>query len=103
MQYIALHFFVSFIFICSVDLCIGFLRSSLVLLLLTGTGFSVNLLTSNTESCDEDDDVGVCVVEELVDKPGTTNGTQFEKLQSILLPFVGEMWFLTAGPVYIYS
>ena len=33
------------------------------------------LLTSNTESCDEDDDVGVGVVEELVDKPGTTNGT----------------------------
>ena len=39
------------------------------------------LLMSNTESCDEDDDeVGVTVVEELVDKPGT-------------------MWFLTAGPV----
>ena len=31
---------------------------------------------SNTESCDDDDeDVGVGVVEELVDKPGTSNGT----------------------------
>ena len=34
------------------------------------------LKTSNTESCDEDDEeVGVGVVEELVDKPGTTNDT----------------------------
>ena len=35
------------------------------------------LLTSNTESCDEDDgEVGEGVVEEeLVDRPGTTNGT----------------------------
>ena len=41
-----------------------------------GTGFSVYLLSSNTESCDEDDDdVSVGVVKELVDKPGTTNGT----------------------------
>ena len=40
-----------------------------------GTGFPVYLLT-NTESCDEDDEeVGVGVVEEHVDKPGTTNGT----------------------------
>ena len=48
------------------------------------------LLTSNTESCDEDDEeVGVGVVGELVQKPGTTNGTQFEKLlQSMLLPFL---------------
>ena len=38
--------------------------------------FSVYLLTSNTESCDEDDEkVGVGVVEELVDRPGATNGT----------------------------
>ena len=37
--------------------------------LLSGTGVSVYLLTSNTESYDEDDDeVGVDVVEELVDK-----------------------------------
>ena len=48
----------------------------LVLPLLSGAGFSVYLLTSNTESCDEDDDeVGVGVVEELEDEPGTTNGT----------------------------
>ena len=48
------------------------------------------LLRSNTESCDEDDGErgeGV-VVEELADKPGTTNGTSFEILQSILLPFL---------------
>ena len=46
------------------------------------------LLTSNTESSDEDE-VGVGVVEELVDKPGTTNGTEFQIfLQSILLPFL---------------
>ena len=52
-------------------------RSSLVLPLLSGTGFSMYLLTSNTESCDEDDgEVGEGVVEEeLADKPGTTNGT----------------------------
>ena len=42
----------------------------------------MNLLTSNTESFDEDDgEVGESVVEEelaqeeLADKPGTTNGT----------------------------
>ena len=58
------------------------------------------LLTPNTESCDEDDEVGVGVVEEeLADKSGTTDGTEFDKLQSILLPFLVEMWFLTAGPV----
>ena len=67
--------------------------------LLSVAGFTVYLLTSTTESCDEDDEVGVGVVEELVDKPGTTNGTLFDILQSILLPFFGEMWFLTAGPV----
>ena len=34
------------------------------------------LVTSNTESCDQDDEeVGVGVVEEPVDKPGTTNST----------------------------
>ena len=47
------------------------------------------LLSSDTESCDEDDDdVGEgAVEEELADKPGTTNGTQFDLRQSILLPF----------------
>ena len=51
--------------------------SSPIFPLLSGAGFSVYLLTSNTESCDEDDeevDVGA-VEEELVDTPGTTNGT----------------------------
>ena len=62
-------------FMVSVDSCNGFpSSSSLVLPLLFGTGFSVYLLTSNTESCG-DDEVCVGVVEELVDKPGTTNGT----------------------------
>ena len=72
--------------------CSGSPRSSpLVLPLLSGTGFSVYLLTSNTESCDEDDgEVGEGVVEEeLADKTGTTNGTKFDML----------LWFLTAGPV----
>ena len=60
------------------------------------------LLTSNTESCDEDDgEVGEGLVEEeLADKPGTTNGTQFDILQSInSLAITDEMWFLTADPV----
>ena len=58
------------------------------------------LLTSNTESCDEDDEeVGVGVVEELVDKPGTTNGAQFDMIAINSLAIFGEMWFLTAGPV----
>ena len=50
-----------FLFSVSVGLCRGFPRSSsLVLPLLSGTGFSMYLLTSNTDSCDEDDDdVGV--------------------------------------------
>ena len=49
----------------------------MVLPLLSDTGFSVYLLTSNTESCDEDDgEEGEGVdEEELADKPGTTNGT----------------------------
>ena len=64
-------------FLVSVDKCSGFHRnSSLVLPLLSVAGFSVYLLTSNTESCDADvEEVGVDDVEELVDKPGTTNGT----------------------------
>ena len=79
-----LHFYVCFRFLL-VCLCSGSPRSSsLVLPLHPGTGFSVYLLTSNTESCDEDDEeVCVGVVEELVDKPRTTNG----------------MWFLAAGRV----
>ena len=89
-------------FLVSVDSCSGFPRtSSLVLPLLSGTGFSVYLLTSNTESCDEDvEEVGVGDVEELVDKLWTTNGTQFDILQSFFLFFFfGELWFSTAGPM----
>ena len=90
-----------FMFSVSVDSCSGSPRSSShVLALLSGTGFSVYVLSSNTESCDEDvEEVGVGVVEELVDKPGTTNGTWFDILQSILLPFLVRCGFLTAGPV----
>ena len=52
------------------------------------------LLTSNAECCDEDDEeVGVGVVEELVDKPVTTNGTWFDILQSIVLPFLVRCGF----------
>ena len=58
------------------------------------------LLTSNTESCDEDvEEVGVGVEEELVDKPGTTNGTWFGYIAINALAIFGEMWFLNAGPV----
>ena len=54
-RYPAIHVidpFVIFLFSVSVRLCSGFLRIS-----------------------EDDDEVGVGVVEELVDKPGTTNGT----------------------------
>ena len=71
-----LHFY--FLFSVSVDSRSVSPRSSpLILPLLSCTGFSVYLLTSNTESCDEDDeevDEGV-VEEELADIPGTTSGT----------------------------
>ena len=62
-------------FLVSVESCSGSPRSSsLVLPLLSCTGFSVYLLTSNTESCDEDDGEVVegAVEEEPADKPGTT-------------------------------
>ena len=50
---------------------------------------------SNMESCGEDDgEEGDGVVEEdLVDRPGNTNGTQFDILQSILLPFLMRCGF----------
>ena len=53
------------------------------------------LLTSNAESCEEDDvEVGEGIVEEeLADIPGTTNGTKFDILQSILLPFLMRCGF----------
>ena len=52
-------------------------------------------LLANVDSSDEDGDEadeGV-VDEELADIPGTTNGTQFENLQSILLPFLMRCGF----------
>ena len=54
-----------------------------------------DLVCRNTESCDEDDgEVGEGVVEEdLADEPGTTNGTQLDILQSILLPFLMRCGF----------
>ena len=66
-----------FLFSVSVDSCSGSSRSSsLALPLLACTGFSVYLFTSQTESCDEDDEVDEGVVEEgLADIPRTTNGT----------------------------
>ena len=86
-------------FSVSVGLCTRFPRSSsLVLPLLSGTGFSVYLLTSNSESCDEDDEeVGVGCEEELVDKPGTAYIVRYIAINSLAL--FGEMWFLTACPL----
>ena len=53
------------------------------------------LLSSNTESCDEDDgEVGEgAVEEELSGKRGTTNGTKLVLLPSILLPFLMRCGF----------
>ena len=69
-------------------------RSSFIPPFLSDTGFSVYLLTSSTESCDEDDgEVGEGPVEELVDKAGTTNGTKLDTVQSILLPFLMRCGF----------
>ena len=81
-----------FLFSVSVDSCSGFHRSSsLTLSFLSGTGFSLYLVTSKTESCHEDDEeVGVDVMEELVDKPGTTNGISFDILPSI--KFSCHLW-----------
>ena len=45
------------------------------------------------EEAGEDD------VEDVVDSPGTTNGTQFDFFAINSLGIFGELWFLTAGPV----
>ena len=51
-------------------------------------------------SCDEDvGEVGEDEVEELVDRPGTTKGTQFVVLQLIFLPVLMRCGFLTTGPM----
>ena len=51
------------------------------------------LWKSNTESFEDDGEVGEGVEEEeLVDKPGTTSGTQFEYIASNSLSISDEMW-----------
>ena len=87
------------LFSVSVGLCIGFLCSStLVLLIFSGSGFSVYLPTSNTESCDEDDgEVGVGVVEELATRDSEWHIAGYVAINSLAI--FGEVWFLTAGPV----
>ena len=95
--------FASFIFILgfsvSVDLCSGFPRnSSLVLPLLSGTGFSDVSANVKYRICDEDEEVGVGAVEELVD----IQDYEWHIVGSIAinsLALFGEMWFLTAGPM----
>ena len=73
------------------DSCSGSLRSSaFVPLFLSTSLFSdTESLLADVDSCDEDGDEAdeSVVEEELADIPGTTNGTQFHILQSILLPF----------------
>ena len=47
-----------------------------------------------TVACEEDvGDVGEDELEELVDRPGTTNGTYFAVLQLIFLPFLMRCGF----------
>ena len=89
------HF--DFLFSVSVDSCSGFLRnSSLALPLLSSTGFSVYLLTSNTKSCDEDDG------EVREDKNSLINREpQMAHCWTFCIKFSCSffvMWFLTAGP-----
>ena len=80
-----------FLFSVSADARDGLSRdTSLTISLFSDAWFSV--LT--TESCDEGvEEVGVDYVEELGDKPGTTNGTEFDILQSIFLPFLVSCGF----------
>ena len=77
--------------------CSGSPRSSSLVLPLLGAGFSVYLLASNTESCDDDDgEVGEGVVEEeRADHIWYTVG--FFAISS--LDISEEMWFWTADPV----
>ena len=86
-----------FAFSVSADPCNGFQRdSSLIISLLSAAGFSVLIRLS----CDEDVEVlGEDDVEELVDRPGTTNGTKFDILQLMFLPFWVRCGFLTTGPM----
>ena len=64
--------------------------------LLVDAGCSVGV----TASCDDDaGEAGEDELEELVDRPGTTNGTSFSVLHFIRLSFFDELWFLTTGPL----
>ena len=66
------------------------LSKLLVLSLLVDAGCCVG----TTASCDNVvGDVGVAELEELVDRPGTTNGTQFAVMHSIFLPFLMRRGF----------
>ena len=63
---------------------------SLILSLLVDAGCCVGI----TASCGTDvGDVGVAEFQEPVDKPRTTNGTQFDTLQSMFLPFLVRCGF----------
>ena len=103
--------------------------TSFLVLMRPRSHFHSLLLDFPCQSQSFDEDVGeLDEVEELVDKPGTTNGTWFDVSQWNFLPFLvrcgfwplvrrqlypnssqsfpidslaifGEMWFLTAGPV----
>ena len=70
-------------------------RRLLLLRVFAGAGVE----SSRIESCDTDfQDVVVAELEDPVDKPGTTIGTEFSVLRCIFLPFSNKMWFLTTGP-----
>ena len=58
------------------------------------------LLTSNTESCDDDGEVGEgAVKEELADKTKNHKWYIVRCIAINSLALFGEMWFLTADPV----
>ena len=77
-------------------LAAGFTNSSpFVPLLLSDTGFSRYLfsLFADIDSCEEDGERVDEDEEELVDNPGTTNGTKLDILQTIFLPFLMRCGF----------
>ena len=97
-----------FVFLVSVGLCSGFPHnSSLVLRLLSVAGFSVYLLTSNTESCDEDvgscdEDVEEAGEDEVEELRRQARDNEWYAVRCIAIDFLsmfGETWFLTAGMV----
>ena len=67
--------------------------------LLSVAGFSVLI----TVSCDEDvEEVGEHEVEELVDRPGTANGTYFAVSHSIFLPLLMRCGFWPVVQCWVY-